>query len=284
MGSKQRPDRETLLKLAEAFTNQSEKNYIQAETNSDKAYLGMKIFEKPILAVADANDPLFQELLLPQAIGPHFLPPEKWLPGAKSVLSFFLPVTERVKRSNTADRELPSLEWLYARIEGQQFINALSAYLRDKIREAGYRAVSPSLDERFQFNIAAPDAPIPPYSSNWSERHVAYVCGLGTFGLHTCLITELGTAGRFFSIVTDLELEPTGRKYSALHEYCIKCGVCLKNCPAGALSFGGKSNLACSAFMRGTSLFYKPRYGCGKCQTGLPCESRIPAQDRAGTA
>ncbi|HHX73805.1 MAG TPA: epoxyqueuosine reductase [Firmicutes bacterium] len=282
MGGRKKSDKETLLELAGTFTTQSQKNYIQAETNPDEAYLGLKLFAKPLMAVAAAGDAMFQELLAPEIVGPHFLPPEKWLPGARSVISFFLPVTERVKKSNTADENLPSLEWLYARIEGQQFIDALSSYLLDELKKAGYRAVAPSLDERFQSNISVPDAPIPPYNSNWSERHVAYVCGLGTFGLHTCLITELGTAGRLCSIVTDLELEPTPRKYATPYEYCTKCGACLKKCPAGALSAGGKSNLACSAFMRGTRLFLKPRYGCGKCQTGLPCESRVPT--RAGSA
>ena len=40
------------------------------------------------------------------------------------------------------------------------------------------------------------------YASNWSERHVAYVCGLGTFGCQG-LITSKGLAGRFGSIITD---------------------------------------------------------------------------------
>ncbi|MGD9160841.1 MAG: hypothetical protein PVG39_20650 [Desulfobacteraceae bacterium] len=31
---------------------------------------------------------------------------------------------------------------------------------------------------------------IPIFNSNWSERHVAYICGLDTFGCHTCIITK----------------------------------------------------------------------------------------------
>ena len=74
-----------------------------------------------------------------------------------------------------------------------------------------------------------------PYASNWSERHVAYVCGLGTFGLSKGLITERGMAGRFGSIVTDAELAPTPRKYSDPFEYCTKCGACQFRCPAKAI-------------------------------------------------
>ncbi|HHU30213.1 MAG TPA: 4Fe-4S binding protein [Firmicutes bacterium] len=75
--------------------------------------------------------------------------------------------------------------------------------------------------------------------------------------------TECGTAGRFFSIVTDLELEPTVRNYSEILDYCIKCSKCLRQCPVGALTESGKSNTACAAFLRGIGLFLKPRNGCG---------------------
>lgn len=271
-----RLNKEYLLELASNYTKQSEKNRLPADKNGKDSDPAKRIFEEPLLGVAAADNETFQALLAPEAIGPHFLPLSEWLPGAKSVLSFFLPMSKTVKETNAADKELPSFAWLYARVEGQQFIDALSSCLRDEIKKVGFRAVSPSLDERLQLNVAAPNSPIPPFSSNWSERHIAYVCGLGTFGLHTCLITERGTAGRFFSIVTDLELEPTVKNYSEILDYCIKCGACLKKCPVGALTESGKSNTACAAFMRGAGIFLKPRYGCGKCQTGVPCESEIP--------
>ncbi|SHH88244.1 4Fe-4S binding domain-containing protein [Sporobacter termitidis DSM 10068] len=278
-------DKEHLLKLAGDITDQSPKNYIQAETNSDAAYLGMRLFERPVTGVAAADDEAFEALLAPAAIGPHFMRPEQWLPGARSVISFFLPLSDRVKDANKRDKDIPALEWLYGRIEGQMFINEVSAAIRDEIIKAGHHAVSPSIDERFDFNVNIPGKALPAYTSNWSERHVAYVCGLGTFGLNTCIITELGTAGRFFSVVTDMDLEPTARNYTGLYDYCIRCGVCLKKCPAGAFSKDGKSNRDCSVFMRGTSLFFKPRYGCGKCQVGVPCENTNPCvRAEKGTA
>lgn len=268
-----------LLKLAGDFTDQSPKNYIQAETNADSAYLGMKIFDRPIIGVAFASDDAFKGLLDPKVVGPHFILPEEWLPGAKSVISFFLPLTERVRTSNNADKDIPSLEWLYGRIEGAMLKEAISIYLLDEIKKAGYQAVSAMLDDRFRLNLGGgiPHPEIPPYNCNWSERHVAYVCGLGTFGLHTNLISKLGTSGYYFSLITNMELEPTVRDYADYLDYCIRCGACIQKCPVRALRDNGKSIQLCQGFIRGTSLFFKPRYGCGKCFTGVPCESRNPS-------
>jgi epoxyqueuosine reductase QueG len=271
-------DNQYLLSLAGDLADRSPKNYVQAESNPDEAHLGMRIFERPIMSVAPADDEAFKALLTPGVVGPHFLLPEQWLPGAKSVISFFLPMTKMVRESNRIDAEIPSLEWLYGRVEGQMFINDFSAAIRDEIIQAGHQAVSPSIDEHFRLNVVTPDIDIPFYNSNWSERHVAYVCGLGTFGLHTNLITERGTAGRLFSIVTDLALEPTPRKYTGAYDYCTKCGACIRRCPTRALRKDGKTIAACSGYIRAASVFQKPRYGCGKCQTAIPCETRNPTE------
>lgn len=125
--------------------------------------------------------------------------------------------------------------------------------------------------------LAHPEITSGTYSSNWSERHAAYVCGLGTFSLTRAIITQKGTAGRLGSIITDLELEPDPRPYTGLYDYCTRCGACIRRCPVQAISLeGGKLQDPCnqrSAMLRER---YAPRYGCGKCQTGIPCQSRIP--------
>lgn len=52
-----------------------------------------------------------------------------------------------------------------------------------------------------------------------------------------------------------------------------------KNCPANAISIeNGKNHIICSEFLDITMEKHKPRYGCGKCQIDVPCESRIPKQ------
>jgi len=89
-------------------------------------------------------------------------------------------------------------------------------------------------------------------------------------------------AGRFGSIVTELSLPPDSREYEDIYEYCSMCGKCVKNCPVNAISLeNGKNHQLCSEFQNITAEKCKPRYGCGKCQVGVPCESGIPKQIKA---
>jgi len=113
--------------------------------------------------------------------------------------------------------------------------------------------------------------------SNWSERHAAYVCGLGTFGITRGIITRKGTAGRFCSIIIDRAVEAGKRDYTGVYDYCIRCGACVDKCPVKAISLDfGKKNSLCEAWVNSTGERFAPRYGCGKCQLGVPCESGIP--------
>jgi epoxyqueuosine reductase QueG len=106
---------------------------------------------------------------------------------------------------------------------------------------------------------------------------VAFVCGLGTFGLSRGIITRRGMAGRLGSIVTKLELEPDEKTYKDIYEYCTMCGACARKCPVNAISLeNGKDHKPCSDFLDMTEEKYKPRYGCGKCQVSVPCERKIP--------
>jgi hypothetical protein len=242
-------NKSALEDLAETFADTARQNHVSEGDAYDASYVNMRLFERPIISIGAADDKWFERMKEKGVIGEHFLLPRDWLPGAVSVISVFSPFTERVRKSNTLSAEYPSREWLHGRIEGQRYIEALSALIRDTIIIKGGRAVSPMLDSRFAYgamvkkdaekdvekaSAPAPDsfslkefylygegekADIPPFNSNWSERHVAYICGLGTFGRHTCLITKKGTAGRLTSIVTDLPLKPDVREYNDRFDY-----------------------------------------------------------------
>lgn len=264
------------------FVENSEDNLITSQTALSETVVGLKMFEAPIFAFGAANDEYFRLLKEPNAIGQHFLLPQEWLPQAKTVISFFLPFTEAVKKSNRRDLSWPSEEWLHGRIEGQAFINKLCRYLSSELVNAGYESIVPSLDERFWTKTGQSGdngETTETFTSNWSERHVAFVCGLGTFGLSKGLITPKGIAGRFGSIITELYLSPDKREYENLYANCSMCGACGKNCPVNAISIDkGKNHRICSDFLDKTAQKYKPRYGCGKCQVGVPCENGIPKQ------
>jgi len=271
-------NKQYLIKIASDFVENSKDNYIANEIAISENVVGMKIFEAPIFAFGASNDEYFTLFKKPSAIGKHFLIPKEWLPQSKTVISFFLPFSEAVKNGNRSVKLWPSEEWLHARIEGQAFINKLSMYLKSELINAGYSSLVPSLDERFWFNEDSPPPEVP-FTSNWSERHVAFVCGLGTFGLSKGLITSKGIAGRFGSIITELYLSPQKREYENIYEYCSMCGACVKKCPVNAISIeNGKNHMICSKFLDKTAEKYKPRLGCGKCQIGVPCEGKIPRQ------
>ncbi|MDR1193233.1 MAG: epoxyqueuosine reductase, partial [Peptococcaceae bacterium] len=237
----------------------------------------------PLVGFAEADDPLFERFRDQAVIGPHYLTPTEWLPGAKTVISFFTPYTAEVRNADRGNFDWPTFQWLHARIDGQKLIGELAVFLQEQLREAGWRALIPGTDPRFRsVRLPYPDDPAKVYgnSSNWSERHAAFACGLGTFSLNRGLITRRGIAGRFGSLVTDLTLPPDPRPYGdEPFAYCSRCGVCAKHCPAQAISLTeGKSNQACAAFLDRVKARHAPYYGCGKCQLDVPCESGVPPQ------
>lgn len=270
-------DKQTILKIAQEFVKNSDYNYVSKDAAISKELIGMQIFDELIFAFGSAADEGFKLLKEnSSAIGEHFLLPNEWMPNTNTVISYFFPFTDYVIKSNRKDKCWPSDEWLHGRIEGQNFLFEFGKYLCEKLLDEGYDSLVPGLDARF-WSRTASITELPPFTSNWSERHVAYVCGLGTFGLSKGIITEKGMAGRVGSIVTSLKLEPSEKEYTGIYEYCSMCGACAKKCPVGAISVTcGKDQKKCSDFIDITTEKYKPRYGCGKCQVSVPCERRIP--------
>lgn len=242
----------------------------------------VRLFDAPLAGTASARDPLFERFKEPGVIGPSFRTPQEWLPGARSVVALFFPFSEAVRASNRGDVRATSAEWLHGRIEGQAYLaEHMAKGLVAWFESRNAQAIAPALDGSFAIK-RVPNPAIPGdcmFESAWSERHAAYVAGLGTFGLSRSLITRRGTAGRFLSLVTDAELEPTVRPYAGVHDYCLMCGACVPRCPVGAISTAaGRVNRACHAYLNETKERYAPRYGCGKCQTAVPCEFEMPRQ------
>ena len=246
--------------------------------NKDKPdeYVGMRFFKTPLVAFGSAADEGFLKLKEPGVVGPHHYLPAEWLPGAKTVISIFLPLTDRVIQSNIADKTMPSKEWRYARVDGNAHLLATCAIIRDALNSAGYRAIIPQSDlEYWEKAFEDGDDSKPLYSTNWAERHVAYITGLGTFGLGTNIITKAGTCGRLISVITDWETLPDEKDYDGLYDYCSKCKSCFRACPADALNDGGKTIKKCLEFMRKmTADPSPPRAGCGKCMAGMPCQTK----------
>ena len=311
--------RDYLKKLAEDFIDTTPFNHLGPHTNDAEDVYGLRVFDSPLMAIGRADDPYWKKLWEPQIVGQQFMLPEEWVPGAKSVISFFLPATKKIKDETAKDRVKVPKEWLCARTDAQWILMSLVDYISDELKKEGYQACVPSDDPRFTFRgsmrestfggrlnnfkeygqsekeyeeyisqkayARAQEIEFPAYNSNWSERHVAFVCGLGTFSLSTNLITQKGCSGRFMSIVTDWEADRYDvRPYTDYMEYCNRCGACTRCCPGGAITEQGKNKKICHTYFQGFiySYDYVPRYGCGKCQTNMPCDGGIPGKPEQG--
>lgn len=74
-----------------------------------------------------------------------------------------------------------------------------------------------------------------------STRHAAIAAGLGRFGMHNLVIhPEFGTRVIFTVVLTDLEIPPDA---PLTEELCDRCGICVEQCPAGALDEEGKTDV-----------------------------------------
>jgi epoxyqueuosine reductase QueG len=235
------------------------------------------IFDAPVVGIAAAADPLFMELPKPGIVGPIHVTPDFWLPGARSVISFFAPFSREIKATYKKRERIPPLEWVSGRLNGEVFINVMRRAILRLIQKQGGRAVVPNLELNYRARNLLP---------MWSERHVAFVAGVGTFGLHCGLLTEKGAAGRIGSVVTDLDFQPRERAYSKPYDYCLLktrgiCGACIKACPVGAINALGKDHQICMANGRN---YIRPAYqewgyhSCGHCQNNLPCSNGIPGR------
>ena len=265
--------RDKLISLAIQFVEESPMNYIAEDIALHSDYIGMKIYEAPIFAFGSPSDCLYIEYKSDEIIGSHTLTPTEWLSSSQTVISFFLPYSQAVKKANSIDPNWPSAAWLHGRYEGQLLLNELSSFLTTTLLESGFETISPSLDSRYKIIRNEADQMV----ANWSERHVAYACGLGTFSLSKGIITEKGMCGRLGSLVTSLNLPKDQRNYSDISEFCTMCGLCIRRCPAQAISIThGKKYEPCATFLREIGEKHHPRYGCGKCQIRVPCESKIP--------
>ena len=270
-------DQKTFLDLAIIYTDNAPENIVSPDQDLSPHLSGLRIFDCPLIGFAASDDYCIASLQSNEKADIDLAPPTFWLSTAKTVVSFFFPFTLEIRRSNRIDMRNPSAEWLHGRIEGQNFIVGFCYYMADLLQQAGHETVIPAVDSRFLTKRWFGESGRMLYSSNWSERHIAYACGLGTFSLSKNIITKAGSAGRCGSLVTSMEFVPTLRSYTGTDDYCNRCGTCVRNCPASAISLqNGKEHIFCSEFLDNVKNDYNPYYGCGKCQVAVPCEDHIP--------
>jgi len=275
------------------------KNFIhEAQPNQRTQLDDGTYWDEPLVGFASGIAPLFFEYKT--LIGSFHLTPREIISAALherrrsllfteieqiSVISWALPASEDIRKSNRQEKQFPSKLWAYTRAFGEACNVALKKQVVTFLEDLGHPAVAPTLSPTFQY---LRDEKVG-WASPWSERHIAYACGLGTFSLNDGLITPKGMAVRFGSVVTLLKLTPSEKKYRHYRENCLqfrneKCGKCIPRCPAGAISEKGHDKDKCKKYVDSEVLQKKrieyglenPPPSCGLCQTDVPCEFQIP--------
>jgi epoxyqueuosine reductase QueG len=250
-----------------------------------------KAFDAPLVGFSRGDDSLYEAYK--EYVGPfHWTPQEVFKSefptsdvkaGQLTVVSWILPHIRATKRDNRTETFFPAERWARARIFGEEVNVKLRKHLIEKLCERGIDAVAPALRPNWEMKKGVKYV----FASTWSERHAAHASGLGTFGLCDGLITPKGKAVRVGSVVAAIEIPATPRPYDTHHAYCLflnegSCGKCISRCPVGAVSEAGHDKLKCFGHLRSRTAEYVESnfgfkgYGCGLCQTGVPCESSIP--------
>lgn len=226
-------------------------------SNNGKGY-----FRAPLVGFSSAFDPAYTALKT--IIGEHHLLPTDILPEARSVVSFFVPFSERVVKSNRG--EAVSVEWADSYVDCNTLINATTAKIVAMLQDFGIRAATePSTHTFDTTTLKAP----------WAHKSAAVISGLGTFGRHRQVITEKGGAGRCGTLLIAADIAPTPKQENnrCRHYAGKSCSYCTVKCPVNALADDAFDRHKCyEQLMRNDALY--PEYPlsdvCGKCSVG-PC-------------
>ena len=248
-------------------------------------------WDRALVGFSSGSDPVFESFK--EHVGEFHYTPEEIFnleypkhpakPEELTVINYILPHRDATKKDNRAEDFYPADRWVMARFPGEAFNEALRRHLAESLSQIGIDALAPTLSSHWKIEMS----PKFSYASRWSERHAAYASGLGTFGLCDGLITPVGKAHRAGSVIARLQLEPTPRPYDNHRAYCLyffdgSCRSCDKRCPVDAMIEDRHDKKICWDHAGGTCGEYVKEkfnfdgYGCGLCQTKVPCESGIP--------
>jgi epoxyqueuosine reductase len=291
--------KEQLLNNPERFVRQKIKELVRSNPGNHLSFLnGYRMFDDPLVKFADGEDPIFAEyktIVSPlhqtprEALARAYNKDPEEMPAWLSVISYILPISEETRKANRAETRVPSRLWSHTSWHGEKFNEQLRAVLAELLVSLGYLATAPGLPPHFHEYMGEKGL-----YSNWSERHIAYAAGHGTFSLSDDLITPRGIAMKCGSVVTSLVLPVSRSTRKSPYANCLRylgvdCKACINRCPSGAITVNGHDKIKCMDYLNGMG--YVPSQleidgyfnditiaGCGLCQTKVPCEFRNPAE------
>jgi epoxyqueuosine reductase len=284
------------------FLERAIKDYVcTSPLNHLTAFDNVPIVDEPVVAFANGDDPIFQDLKTiigefhqtPREILEKHITGKRWQFGAPShigsigVVSWALPLTRETRLGEHSSPFGGSPRYNHSRWIGIRLYESVEQYVASLLEILRCNAVAPTQSRTFEIR----DMPGGWLAANWSERHIAYACGLGTFGLNGLMITSKGCAVYLGSVVFDRAVTPIPRQASHV-AHCTyygdgSCGQCMGRCIASAISADGRSNVLCLRNLRDEQADKIKKQGldkglvgfapsCGRCSTALPCEDRIP--------
>ncbi|MBP2632283.1 MAG: iron-sulfur cluster-binding protein [Firmicutes bacterium] len=234
---------------------------------------------EPLVGFADANHP--DVFKLKELISEQHVMPSEVLQEPTIIIAYFVPFTKELADTNKVTGDSASPEWARTYEETNEMFGRLNQYLIEELKKMGYEAGVSKEATTFDRKSLI---------SHWSQRHIARIAGLGTFGINNMLISKKGCCGRYSTVVTNLDVVPDKPMEE---EYCLYkskgvCGVCVKHCPSGALTFKGFNREKCfQVCLKNAELYkdfgssYLEQTGmnansagsevCGKCVVNVPC-------------
>jgi len=212
-------------------------------------------------------------------VGPTHALPTDLLKEAVTVVAFVIPFTKALAATNKRGKEA-SREWAVAYLRTNRLIRDVSAHMKTFLEDQGFPTHIIPATHNFD-----PKRLI----SDWSHRHVAFVAGLGRFGLNNMFITERGCCGRIGSFITAAPAEPDPRRdeEACLFKHDGTCRRCVERCVNDALRPDDFDRHRCYEMCLINEAHYAPLGQadvCGKCVVAVPCSHTDPAKaKRAAT-
>lgn len=174
--------------------------------------------------------------------------PTSFLPTAKSVVAFALPIFKSMtewrnfmigsemfseeENSGKPHRKSTALQ-VYQRMQYDALnlnLMSITNYLGCFLYDLGFQVVTPPVTSGSGFTNLSVEEMGKIKFNQWSQRHAAVCCGLGELGMNNAVICpEYGLRIRVGSLITDapLEADPLDK----IGAVCTHCGACVSACP-----------------------------------------------------